>query len=133
MTRKDTGKSLPQLERNMNKALLGFAIILISGSNAMAADSGVPRTIEVHARRFSFQPDAIHVKKGETVRLRLVSDDIPHSLQVKDLGIDETATRKKPGDATFTAHDSGTFRGQCGRFCGEGHGKMSFTVQVDGD
>jgi cytochrome c oxidase subunit 2 len=121
------------MENKMNKALLVFALALAIVPKAAPADGDHAQTIEIHARRFSFQPDVIHIKKGETVRLRLISDDVPHSLQVKELGINELATRKKPGEATFTASNSGIFHGQCGRFCGEGHGRMKFTIAVDGN
>lgn len=122
-----------KMGETMNKALLGFALILAFVPKVVPSDRDGVRTIEVHARRFSFQPDSIRVNKGEKVTLRLISDDVPHSLQVKELGIDELATRNKPGDTTFTASNSGIFHGRCGHFCGEGHGRMTFTVVVDGN
>ncbi len=51
----------------------------------------VERTIEVHAHRFAFEPSEISINTGETVRLRLISDDVPHSLLVKQLNIELTA------------------------------------------
>lgn len=117
----------------MFRFFLGLTLLLVVALSTATATADGERTVVVHARRFNFQPDTIHVKKGETVRLRLISDDVPHSLQMKDLGIDETATRKQPGEAVFTARNSGVFHGKCGRFCGEGHGKMAFTISVDGN
>jgi cytochrome c oxidase subunit 2 len=86
--------------------------------------------IEVHARRFSFVPAEITVKQGETVKLHLVSDDVPHSLVIKDLGVNQQVSKGHPADVTFTATNAGDFHGQCGRFCGSGHGSMLFTVHV---
>jgi cytochrome c oxidase subunit 2 len=89
--------------------------------------------IEVHAKRFSFVPAEITVKKGQTVKLHLVSDDVPHSLVIKDLGVNQSVSKDHPADVTFTANDVGDFHGQCGRFCGSGHGSMIFTVHVKPD
>ena len=51
------------------------------------------RTIEIHAHRYAFTPAEITVKKGETVHLRLFSDDVPHSLLIKDLGVNQTIAK----------------------------------------
>jgi cytochrome c oxidase subunit 2 len=103
-----------------------FVPMISSGSLA----EGAARTIEIHAHRYAFEPAEITVKKGETVQIKLISDDVPHSLLIPDLGINETATKAKPGEATLTAKNPGEFHGRCGRFCGTGHGRMLFTVQV---
>jgi cytochrome c oxidase subunit II len=92
-----------------------------------------PRVIEVHARRFAFDPPSITVHHGETIRLRLISDDVPHSLLIKSLGINEAASKSHPGDILFTASQAGDFVGRCGRFCGSGHGNMHFVIHVTGD
>jgi len=91
------------------------------------------RVIEVHAHRFAFEPASITVHQGETIRLHLISDDVPHSLLIKDLGINEAASKSHPGDIVFTATKAGDFAGRCGRFCGSGHGKMTFTLHVTGN
>jgi cytochrome c oxidase subunit 2 len=70
---------------------------------------------------------------GETVRLRLISDDVAHSLLVKQLNIDLTTTKSNPGEFVFKADTPGDYAGQCGRFCGTGHGRMVFTVHVNRD
>ena len=91
------------------------------------------RVIEVHAHRFAFEPSSITVRRGEAIRLRLISDDVPHSLLIKALGINEAASKTHPGDMLFTATQAGDFKGRCGRFCGSGHGRMGFTVHVMGN
>ncbi len=104
--------------------------ILAQAPTVLHAQDAV-RTIEVHARRFSFVPAEITVKNGETVKLHLISDDVPHSLLVKELGINQQVTKGHPSDVTFTAKSVGDFHGRCGRFCGSGHGSMLFTVHVE--
>lgn len=91
------------------------------------------RTIEIHAHRYAFAPSSITVHRGETIRLELISDDVPHSLLVKPLGINVAASKSHPGDTLFTATQDGDFDGRCGRFCGSGHGNMRFTVHVTGN
>jgi cytochrome c oxidase subunit II len=88
------------------------------------------RTIEIHARRFEFDPSEITLKKGEPVTLRLISDDVTHSLVVRDLKINQEMKKDHPADITVTPASAGDFKGECGHFCGSGHGKMKFTVHV---
>jgi cytochrome c oxidase subunit II len=106
---------------------LGFYCLIISGR--VPAEEPA-QTIEIHARRFAFEPAEITVKSGETVHLHIVSDDVPHSLVVKDLGIDATVTKAHPADVEVTAKQPGDYDGRCGRFCGSGHGRMTFAIHV---
>jgi cytochrome c oxidase subunit II len=119
----------------MNRLLLltTIAICLPSLLGFESPAQGSLHTIEIHAHRYAFEPSEITLKKGETVHLRLVSDDVPHSLLIADLGVNETATKSRPGDATLTPKIAGDFHGRCGRFCGSGHGRMVFTVHVTGN
>jgi cytochrome c oxidase subunit 2 len=88
------------------------------------------QTIEIHAKRFSFTPSEITVKKGETVKLILTSDDVTHALVVPDLKIRQEITKGHPATVTFVASEAGDFHGMCGHFCGSGHGSMTFVVHV---
>jgi cytochrome c oxidase subunit 2 len=67
------------------------------------------------------------------VKLKLISDDVTHSLLIKDLGINQTVSKGKPAEITFTPKKAGDFHGECGHFCGSGHGRMKFTVHATGD
>ena len=110
------------------KLLTLVAISLFYFSCGIAQEA--QRTIEIHAHRYAFSPADITIKKGETVRLRLVSDDVVHSLLIKGLSVDQTITKGRPAEVTLTGKQAGDFQGQCGHFCGSGHGKMLFTVHV---
>jgi len=101
---------------------------LVFSHNCIAQDAA--KLIEVHVHRFSFQPTEITVPKGEPVTFKLVSDDVTHSLVIKGLGINQTVSKDHPADIKFTSATAGDFRGQCGRFCGSGHGSMFFTIHV---
>jgi cytochrome c oxidase subunit 2 len=115
------------------KAILQIALIIgLFGVYHIEAQDTV-RTIVVHAHRFAFEPSSITVHRDETIRLQLISDDVPHSLVVKQLQINVEAAKAHQGETTFTAHQVGDFAGRCGRFCGSGHGQMQFTIHVAGD
>lgn len=114
------------------KKILRIAALCICSAGIAVADQP-GRTIEIHAHRFAFTPSEITVKKGETVKLKLSSDDVTHSLLIKDLGISQIVNKGKPAEVTFTPDKAGDFHGQCGHFCGSGHGTMTFTVHVTGD
>ena len=114
---------------NTCRRLMLTAILLLAiAHNCMAQDGG--SAIEVHVHRFSFQPAEITAHKGEPVTVKLVSDDVTHSLVIKGLGVNQTVTKDHPAEIKFIPENAGDFRGQCGRFCGNGHGSMFFTVHV---
>jgi len=117
------------MTRQSRLAVLFVAGILAQIPAALHAQEAGP-TIEVHAHRFSFEPAEITVKQGQTVTLHLISDDVPHSLLIPDLGVNQQVSKGHPADVTFTAKNAGDFHGKCGRFCGSGHGSMVFTVHV---
>lgn len=113
--------------------LLIFSLFPFQSSAFQAMAQEPNRVIEVKARRFAFEPSSITVFRGEKVELKLISEDVPHSLVIKPLGINEAVSKSHPGDVVFTATKAGDFEGQCGRFCGSGHGDMRFVVHVKGD
>jgi cytochrome c oxidase subunit 2 len=89
-----------------------------------------PRTIEMTAQRFTFEPNEITVKKDQPVILLIKSKDVSHGLVIEDLGV---RTEVKKGEATevkFDPETTGTFEGKCAHFCGKGHGSMTLTVHV---
>lgn len=99
-------------------------------SSMVANAQEAPRAIEIHAKRFSFRPSEITIKKGEPVKLELTSDDVPHSLLIEALHVNGTMTKGHVTEVLVTPQTAGDFKGKCGRFCGSGHGSMTFTVHV---
>jgi cytochrome c oxidase subunit II len=86
--------------------------------------------IEIHAKRFEFVPAEITVKKGQTVTLSLISDDAPHSLLIEGVGVNAAIARGHATQVQITPAKAGDFKGRCGRFCGSGHGRMTFVLHV---
>jgi cytochrome c oxidase subunit II len=114
------------------KLLLCFAFAgaLLGIAAHSPSARGQEPTIEIHAKRFQFTPAEITVKKGQTVTLSLISDDVPHSLKIDDVGINAAIVKGHPTLVKITPEKAGDFNGRCGRFCGNGHGKMTFVLHV---
>lgn len=116
---------------NLIYRTLTVLLLIITMQPAPAILAQQPaRTIEIHAHRFSFEPSEITLKKDEVVQLHLVSEDVTHALLVPGLNINQEIKKGKPVDVTVKPTTVGDFRGQCGRFCGGGHGSMLFVVHV---
>jgi cytochrome c oxidase subunit 2 len=109
-------------------AIFAAILIITAAPGPLAQNS--QRTIEIHARRFEFTPAEITVKKGETVTLSLISEDVSHSLLIEGLGVNQTIVKGHATQVTFTPDRAGDFPGRCGRFCGNGHSAMRFLVHV---
>src|SRR5580700_9840764 len=115
------------------KWLSTAAAVLICGfiqGAPVAVAQEAARTIEIHAKRFSFDPAEITTKKGETVKLVVTSDDVEHSLLIPGLHVNATTKKDHPAEVTITPDKVGDFQGKCGHFCGSGHGSMKFVVHV---
>jgi cytochrome c oxidase subunit 2 len=115
--------------RLVTSAILGllmFGISLVYG----AAPSVEPHRVEVTAKRFSFDPGDLTVKKGEPVILVLKSVDVAHGLRFRELGVDVKAGKGATSEVHFTPQTAGDFVGHCSVFCGGGHGSMKLTLHV---
>jgi cytochrome c oxidase subunit II len=107
--------------------------VLILGSLALsgfAAGSDTPKTVNISAKRFAFEPSQITLKKGEPVILELTTQDVAHGLKVKELNLNARIDKGKPAELAFTPAQTGDFVGHCSVFCGSGHGSMTLTIHV---
>jgi len=89
------------------------------------------RAIVITAKRFEFVPSTITLKKGETVKLVVTSEDVTHGLFIRPLKIDTDLVPGKTEELTVTPQTAGTFTAICHHFCGAGHGNMKLTVVVE--
>jgi cytochrome c oxidase subunit 2 len=106
-----------------------FPTALLRAADQPANQPG--QVIPITAKRFNFSPAQITLKKGETVTLRLTSEDVTHGFYMKPLKIDEVIEPGKPTDVTITPQVAGTFTTICDHFCGSGHGNMHMTIVVE--
>ena len=110
--------------------LLVAALLAPMLASPSAWSQGQPQRIEILAKRFSYSPGEITVKKGQPVVIVLKSLDVPHGLRIRDFGVDIKVKAGGTGEATFTPDKVGDFTGHCSVFCGSGHGSMTLIVHV---
>jgi cytochrome c oxidase subunit 2 len=106
-----------------------LAVIALCCMRSVGADSSV-RTITVHAVRYEFDPSEITLTKGQVARLVFVADDVGHGISVPGLGIDVDLPKHKAQTVTIAPATAGDFDGECSKYCGTGHGDMTFLVHV---
>ncbi len=75
--------------------------------------SVMPGTTTVRGFNYGFSPKEITVKQGDTVKIRLTSDDSPHTFTIDELGVNQQFTWGKDTDLSFVADKKGTFEFYC--------------------
>lgn len=132
---RNTMRSSSVLVKTMSVLVLGlFAGLWSPGSQqqSSAESHSSARRIEVSAKRFSFDPAVITLKKDETVVVVLKSADVPHGLRCRELNLDVKVPKGGTAEVRITPHKAGEFVGMCSVFCGGGHGSMMLKFQVIG-
>lgn len=111
--------------------LLAFPLMAQTAPPATTTNAASrARTIVIQAKKFEFVPDGITLKKDQTVKLELTSDDVVHSLVIPALKINSIMKKGEVTEVIVTPTQIGDFSGKCGIYCGLGHNKMHFTVHV---
>jgi cytochrome c oxidase subunit II len=116
--------------------LLGYTIYVLKETSAPPSEPVL--TVEVVSHDWWWEvryPDLglasaneIHIPVGQPVEVKLRSADVIHAFWVPEL---HGKTDHMPGFETNTwlqADEPGSFRGQCGEFCGLQHARMHFLV-----
>lgn len=109
--------------------LVVCVVLVLSGIRRVRADS-VP-VIDITAKRFAFSPDRITLKKDQTVKLRLHSEDVTHGFFLRPLKLDEEIAPGQTTEVVVTPRTAGTFMTICDHFCGANHGNMNMTIVVE--
>jgi cytochrome c oxidase subunit 2 len=110
---------------------LTLAILIAMGIGIHAGAQASARIIKITAKRFSFTPNEITLKKDEPVILELTTEDVTHGFYMKKLGIDEVIEPGKTTRINLTPRDPGRYLTICDHFCGSGHGNMNMTIVVE--
>jgi cytochrome c oxidase subunit 2 len=105
------------------------ASLLFTGTSRVRADD-VP-IIDITAKRFAFSLDKITLKKGQTVKLRLHSEDVTHGFFLRPLTLDEEIPAGQTIEVSVTPQAPGTFTTICDHFCGANQGNMNMTILVE--
>ena len=113
--------------------LLGLFIMMVAMvgfSASLGRAQAAPKTIEVTAKRFAYEPADLTLQKGEPVVLVIKSVDVAHGLRFRDLNLDAKIDKGGSAELRFTPDKTGDFVGHCSVFCGSGHGAMTLTLHV---
>jgi cytochrome c oxidase subunit II len=108
--------------------IANLATVTVISRTGLAQDS--PNKIEVTAKRFSFEPAEITLKKGQPADIVIKSTDVAHGLRFKELNLDAKVPKGGSTELHFTPDKTGDFVGHCSVFCGSGHGGMTLTLHV---
>ena len=120
--------------RNAYRKLLllpALIVLLLLAGSGYRANAASPKVIDITAKRFGFTPEQITLKKGETVTLRLHSEDVTHGFFMRKLKIDTEVDAGKTTDVTITPDTPGSYTTICDHFCGVNHGNMKMTIVVE--
>jgi len=113
--------------------LLAFGVLALNSraqaSQGMAMPAGA-KVITIKAKRFTFEPNEITLKKGEPVTFQLTTDDVTHGFFLRPLKIDQDIAPGKTTSVTVTPDKAGKFTLICDHFCGAHHGNMHMVVNV---
>jgi len=116
------------------KLITGLAVLIVSltstiGMNAVGkADE--PQTIEIHGKKFSYQPSEITLVKGVDVQAASHLRRRAPLPAYQGIGLNGPMKAGEFNDMLFTPEQSGDFKADCGLYCGAGHTKMSLVVHV---
>jgi cytochrome c oxidase subunit 2 len=117
-----------------NRCLLFVvAVVMVCGIGVRppaALAQAEAKKIEITAKRFTYTPNEITLKKGEPVVLVVQSLDVAHGLRVRELNIDLKVKKGATSEVQVTPDKTGDFVGHCSVFCGAGHGSMKLTIHV---
>ncbi len=83
------------------------------------------KVINLKAKRWTFTPGTITVKKGDHVKIIIDNTDTTHGIMIPDLGVSGIDS------VEFTADKAGTYEFRCPTMCGEGHRDMKGTLIVE--
>jgi cytochrome c oxidase subunit II len=120
--------------------LIGLtAVTVLTGARiSSAAEAAEGLVVEVIGHQFWWEvryPDAgvitaneIHVPAGQPTRLRLMSNDVIHSLWIPRLHGKLDLTPGRVGDLVLRPEEPGVYRGFCAEFCGAQHALMGLLV-----
>ena|SRR5690242_7764399 len=118
------------MRKTIGYGCLSLCLGVVVGLAGFAPSADEPRVVAITAKRFEFSPSQIVLKKGETVKFQVTSQDVRHGLFLKPLGLDLDIVPGKTVEATVTPQVAGKFSAICDIFCGAQHGNMKMTVLV---
>ena len=122
-------------KRESMKKLIGLPVLVASITVSTALSAPIvraqePKRIEITAKRFTYEPGEITLKKGQPVVLVIKSVDVTHGLRVRELNVDVKIPVGSPQEVQLTPQKIGNFVAHCSVFCGPEHGSMALKLHV---
>jgi cytochrome c oxidase subunit 2 len=114
----------------MKKILMLLLFGVLAAYSVSLRAQAAPQRIVIEAKRFSYNPPEITLKKGQPVILVVKSDDVAHGLRFRELNVNIKVKAHGTAEAQFTPMETGDFVGHCSVFCGTGHGSMAIKLHV---
>ena len=109
----------------LRKNILIISSFIVYGLWLMASPAqAAERFFEIKAKKFSYTPHIIKVNRGDTVKIRLLSEDVHHGFFVDGYGIKTSAHPGMEGSLKFIADKPGRYTFRCSVTCGEFHPYM---------
>jgi cytochrome c oxidase subunit 2 len=100
------------------------AAVLRAASAQSPGGAQMPRTIQMVARRFVYEPDEIRLKAGEKVVVEIRSIDFVHGMNIPALGKRFDLVPGKMTRVELQPDAPGVIDFVCDNFCGDGHEQM---------
>jgi cytochrome c oxidase subunit 2 len=112
------------------KFAIAVGAMLLTACAQLGRSETPPRRVEIEAKRFTYTPSEITLKKGEPVVLVFHTADVEHGFKLAEMNIKVNIKKNKDTEVSFTPTEVGHFVGKCAHFCGKGHGKMILQIDV---
>ena len=109
----------------MRNILIFVGVCVFVGLASAASAQFPTQEVSVIAKRYSFYPSQIVVRKGQPLRLYLTSTDTTHGISLPDFKINQQVKQGEITTIDFTPDKTGSFPFRCSVFCGLGHLGMS--------
>jgi|SRR5512142_1873096 cytochrome c oxidase subunit 2 len=120
------------MDTTRRRVALAVAGLLIGGTTLGARALAQPgeQVIKVVARRFTYSPNVITLKKGVPVVLELTTADVLMGFDAPDFNARADIVPGQTTKLRLVPDKVGTFTFLCDIFCGSGHETMSGTINV---
>lgn len=125
-------------------ALILFAVFGVSlwTTGHLETAPTTPRlTVNVVARQWWWEAqyasegfataNELHIPVGQSVQVKLTSDDVIHDFWVPQLQAKLDVFPGRTNTLWLQADEPGTYRGECAEFCGAQHANMNFVVVAE--
>ena len=107
------------------------ALVLGAGTIGLgAAAQPKEQVIKILARRFTYSPNKLTLKKGVPVVLELTTADVLMGFNAPDFDVRADIIPGQVARVRLVPDKVGTFAFLCDIFCGSGHETMSGTITV---